>query len=85
MLYFTSAEENMEPVNSLHAVADGTMKAIGHLFAASICNYGPAPNFLSTWIFSYIVGGIEAVFDDLPPILDTESSDYLFAVYNKVC
>ena len=85
MLYFTGAEENMEPVNSLHAVADGTMKAVGHLFAASICNYGRAPNFLSTWIFSYIVGGIEAVFDDLPPILDTESSDYLFAVYNKVC
>ena len=84
MLYFTGAEENMEPVNSLHAVADGTMKSIGHLFAASICNYGPAPNFLS-WIFSYIVGGIGAVFDDLPTILNTESSDYLFAVYNKVC
>ena len=45
MLYFTVAEENVEPVNSLHAGADGTMKAIGHLFAASICNYGPAPNF----------------------------------------
>ena len=80
-MYFTGAEENMEPVNNLHAVTDGTMKAIGHLFAASICNYGTAPNLLSTWIFSYIVGGI----DDLPPILDTESSDYLFAVYNKVC
>ena len=85
MLYFTGAEENMEPVNSLHAVADGTMKAIGHLFAASICNYGPAPNFLSTWIFSDIVRGIEAVFNNLPPILDTESSDYLFALFNNVC
>ena len=48
MLYFTGAEVNMEPVNSLHAMADGTMEAIGHLFAASICNYGPGPNFLST-------------------------------------
>ena len=74
----------MEPVNSLHAVADGTMKAIGHLLAASIRNYGPAPNFLSTWMFSYNVGGIEAVFDDLPLILDTKSSDYLFPVYNKL-
>ena len=55
MLYFTDAEENMEPVNSLHVVVDGTMKAIGHLFVASICNYGPAPSFLSTWIFNYIV------------------------------
>ena len=85
MLYFTGAEENVEPVNSLHAGADGTMKAIRHLFATSICDYGPAPNFLSKWIFSYIAGGIEAVFDDLPPILATQSSDYLFAVYNKVC
>ena len=87
MLYFTGAEENKEPVNSLHAhpVADTTMKAVCHLFAASICNYGPAPNFLLTWIFSHIVEGIEAVFNNLPPILDTESSDYLFAVYNKIC
>ena len=84
-MYFTGAEENMEPVNFLHAVTDRTMKAIGHLFAASICNYGPVPDFLSTWIFIYIVGGIESVFDDLPPVLDTESSDYLFAVYNNVC
>ena len=87
MLYFTGAEENKEPVNSLHAhpVVDTTMKAVCHLFAASICNYGPAPNFLLTWIFSHIVEGIEAVFNNLPSILDTESSDYLFAVYNKIC
>ena len=87
MLYFTGAEENKEPVNSLHAhpVVDTTMKAVCHLFAASICNYGPAPNFLLTWIFSHIVEGIEAVFNNLPPILDTESSDYLFAVNNKIC
>ena len=32
-----------------------------------------------------LFNGIEAVFDDLPSNLDTESSDYLFAVYNKVC
>ena len=40
MLHFTCAEENMDPVNSLHAVADGTMKAIDRLFATSICIYG---------------------------------------------
>lgn len=31
MLYFTGAEENAKPVNSLHAVAGGTMKAITYL------------------------------------------------------
>ena len=35
MLYFTGSEENMEPVNSFYAVADETVKAIRHLFAAS--------------------------------------------------
>ena len=35
-MYFTGAEENMEQVNNLHAVADGAMNAIDHLFAASI-------------------------------------------------
>ena len=29
MLYFTGAEENMEPVNRIHPVTDGTMKTIG--------------------------------------------------------
>ena len=90
MLYFTGAEENIELVNSLHSVADETLKAIGHLFAASICNYGPAPNSLRTWIFMDIyfyqfAGEIEAVFDDLPPILDTESSNYIYAVCNRAC
>ena len=28
---------------------------------------------------SHIVGGIKEVYDDLAPILDTESSDYLLA------
>ena len=49
MLYFADVEENMESVNSLYGMADGTMKAIGHLFAASICNYSPAPRlFINT-------------------------------------
>ena len=34
-------------------------------------------------IFSLIDSEIKAVFDDLPPILDTESWDNLFAVHNK--
>ena len=81
MLYFAGTEENLEPVNSLHVMADGTVKAIGHL----ICNYGPAPIFLSTWIFSYIIGGNEAVSSAISPILDTDSLDNLFAVCKKVC
>ena len=69
MLYFTGAEENMEPVDIFYAVVQWTLKAIGHLFDASIYTYGPAPNFLSTWIFNYVACGIEVVFNDLPPHL----------------
>ena len=82
-MYFTGDNDRMEPLNSLHAVADGTMKTIGHLFAASICNYGPAPNFLSTWVFDYMIGGVEKVMKQLPANLN-ESSDYLCKVYNLV-
>ena len=41
--------------------------------AALICIYGPALNYLQACIFSLIDSEIKAVFDDLPPILDTES------------
>lgn len=87
-MYFIGEENNMEPICSLHAVADGTMRTIGHLFAASICNYGPAPNFLSTWIFDYIVGGVDKVLQDLPTHLDNLNNEdghrHLFEIYNQV-
>ena len=51
--------------------------------AALICIYGPALNYLQACIFSLIDSEIKAVFDDLPPILDTEYWDNLFAVHNK--
>ena len=66
MLYFSDAAENMEPVDIFHVVAQWTLKAIGHLFKASIYTYGTAPSILSRWIFNYIVGRIEVVFNDLP-------------------
>lgn len=81
-LYFIGDENEMEPVSSLHAVADGTMTTIGHLFGASLCNYGPAPNFLAPWVYRYIAGGIEAVLNELPLLLNTEH--FLCQVYNMV-
>jgi len=86
-LYFTGTEDSMEPIRSLHAVGDETMKIIGHLMAASICNYGPAPNFLSPWVFNYIIGGISKVLEDLPASLHFTNNDenyQICEVYNKV-
>jgi len=80
--YFKGPENAMEPSTSTHAVADGTIKSIGHLFAATICNYGPAPNFLVDWVFNYILGGSDRVLQHLPKQI--ENSSKLGIVYNEV-
>ena len=84
-LYFTGRDGNMEPVHSVHVLANGTMKSIGHLMAASVCNFGPAPNFMQKWIYYYIVGGIEKVLENLPSSLEDDSErHYLCDIFNKV-
>ena len=47
----------MEPVCSTYYVADGTMKSVAHLLAASICSFGPVPNFLNEWVYDFTIGG----------------------------
>ena len=71
----------MEPLSSAHSVADGTVTSIGHLFAASICNQGPAPNFLAPWIYDYIINGVGEVFKTLPEL---NCSSQMGALYTKV-
>ena len=57
--YFKGDEcSGYEPFCGTLSVADGTVKFMGHLFAASIVNGGPAPSFLSPWIYEFIVGGM---------------------------
>ena len=62
--YFKAVDERtplsgFEPAVGYMAVSDGTMVSIGHLFVSSIVCSGPAPNFLSPWVYEYMVGGIE--------------------------
>jgi len=64
--FFVGDEDSLEPVCSTYYVTDGTMKSIGHLLAASICNLGPSPNFLMEWVFDFIVGGPTEVYKNLP-------------------
>ncbi|XP_066910281.1 uncharacterized protein [Clytia hemisphaerica] len=81
--YFCGVDNAMEPLlTSSHSIVDGKVKSIGHLFASSICNHGPAPNFLAPWLFDYIVGGVEKMFKVLPVELDRESQ--LGVMYSKV-
>lgn len=33
------------------------MKSVAHLLAASICSFGPVPNFLNEWVYNFTIGG----------------------------
>ncbi len=68
--FFTGDIKNgYEPSCGVMSVTDGTLFSIGHLFAASICNGGPAPTFLSLWIYKFIISGIQAAKQCLPTSL----------------
>ena len=70
-----------EPSCGILSVADGTMKSIGHLFAASIVNGGPAPAFLAPWVYEYIVKGLSSAIKAGPKI---DQMSNLKNIYDKV-
>ena len=57
------------------------MNSIGHLFAASIINGGPAPAFLASWVYEYMSNGIKGALKSAPKMDDTSS---LGNLYQKV-
>ena len=55
---------------------------VGYLMAYSICFTGPAPNFMSHWIYNYFTLGLEKCLEVLPgKVSDTGG---LCEAYNKV-
>ena len=81
--YFQGENEKLEPRKSLFAATDGSMRSIGHLFAASIFHNGPTPNFLAEWVYEYIVAGVEGAVKYLPQILDQDGNEFA-EMYNRV-
>lgn len=68
--YFVGTDDiGYEPCCGTISVADGTVMSIGHLFAASVCNGGAAPCFLSQWLYTYISSGLQSVMTSLPSTL----------------
>ena len=67
-----------EPAVGLIGATNGSMKSIGHLFVASLVHNGPGPGFLASWVYEYLVGGIEKVL--LPTILE----DPLYAEVGEI-
>ncbi|KAK3724043.1 hypothetical protein QZH41_000911, partial [Actinostola sp. cb2023] len=70
------------PSCGIVSIADGMLHAIGHLFAASLCNGGPGPGFLAPWVYNYIIGGMGKVIYDLPSDLPTGS--VFHSIYKKL-
>ena len=81
--FFTGDDTlGFEPYCGMVSVADGSVSAIGHLFASSICNGGPGPGFLAPWIYTFITGGIKETLLSLPKELATGSLHS--SLYNEV-
>ena len=74
-------DDGYEPSAGILTIADGTMNSIGHLFAASIINGGPAPAFLAFWVYEYVSNEIKSVLKSIPKMDDTSS---LGNMYQKV-
>ena len=70
-----------EPSGGILTIKDDTMNLIGHLFAASIINGGPALAFLASWVYEYISNGIKSALKSAPKMDDTSS---LGNMYQKV-
>ena len=79
----TGSLNGYEPmVNCFRDVADGTFKMAGQLIAASICMNGPGPNFFCSWVYDYILHGLQGVMDvEMDNVASTSS---LVKFYNKV-
>jgi hypothetical protein len=52
---------NGVPVASTISLTEGLFKAAGLLMACSIVQGGPAPNFMSPWVYDYLAFGLHHV------------------------
>jgi hypothetical protein len=67
------------PNKSIMFVSQGLFALAGQLFASSICQGGPAPSFLTTWVYQYMVHGSEAI-----PLLNESSLDGSDSKYTEL-
>ena len=49
------------PVASTMSLTEGLFKAAGLLMASSIVQGGPAPNFMTPWVYDYLAYGLHRV------------------------
>ena len=80
--FIENNEIGFEPFCGLVSVTDGSLMAIGHLFAASIVNGCPGPCVLAPWVYHYIIDGLGFISSFLPSRVDDRT---LYSTgYNEV-
>ncbi|XP_066935899.1 G2/M phase-specific E3 ubiquitin-protein ligase-like [Clytia hemisphaerica] len=78
---FVSKEDGMLPNIELYDdLANGLFRNAGKLFAYSICENGPAPNFLSPWVYDYIAGGLGMVLNRLPEKIEDKTYQKIYKI-----
>ena len=84
--YFTGNDETgFEPSFGITSVTDGTVVSVGHLFAATVYNDGPAPNIFSSWIYNYIIGGMNLLKEEVPQELSGSIFEDLYKKVGACC
>ena len=73
-------------------VSQNLFALAGQLFSSSICQGGPAPSFLATWVYNYLVHGSDATLPIDAHSLDGRNSPYeevfkkvLFVGFSRGC
>ena len=71
----------MIPTESAIAIANEEFLLAGELCASTICQGGPAPNFLSDWVYDFLVGGLQNIkFPSSTDLLDAKLNDFVSKV-----
>ena len=73
MLLFHNSVSGMIPVESPMAIARDEFTLAADLCASSLAQGGPAPNFLSDWVFDFLIGGLKSIKFDYGTELQDEN------------
>ena len=80
--FIENNEIGFEQFCGLVTVTDGSLMAVGHLFAAIIVNGGPELCFLAPWVYHYIIDGLDCISSFLPSRVDDRT--LYSTAYNEV-
>ena len=78
---FRSTAAGMTPTESAVAIANEEYLLAGELCASTICQGGPAPNFVSEWIYDFLVCGLHNIqFPSTTDLNDEKLNDFVYKV-----